>query len=108
MPQNSALKGLMQSAPVDQQINQLSNRNQILSGQQPVTAPVGGPRPMPTMTPQSSPFAFSDHSMPDMPGFIKALMASGMTHSRMGDVELPSEQWSMDELMRRSKALTGQ
>lgn len=83
MPQqNPALKGLMQAAPVDQQINQLQQRNQMLSG----------------TTPQPQPMALPP--APDRPGL--------QGPQRTGDIELPAPRWAVEELMRRARAITGQ
>lgn len=94
--------------PTEALIHEQMMMRQKMGGQQP-EMPMG---PTNIRTPQGNMFQLQSRG-PDMEGLIRAMQIGGMTGSRTSDIELdpaaqPAEAaLDFDELMRRSKAITG-
>lgn len=101
--------GLKAAAPsVDDLIRQRQMINQTVGGlgSQPPQQPQAPP---PAAPPQGGPqsyggFSFSSH-MPDIEGLVKALRGGGYTGSNTQDIELPAEQDSIENLIKRAQAI---
>lgn len=97
-PMGQAVQGLQAAGTgPDQLINERLGVNRAMSG--------GGPQMAPAKPPAAPQGIQLNPGIPDPSGMLAALKQAGYTGQRTGDIQLPDEPQSVDELTRRVDAL---